>query len=107
LALCRGGVAVDEPYAWWDSLSDEAVEFWEAFWRIEPWGGDWERHGEIMSTLDHLYAVTANQFAEEGKGYKPLQADAFMPADYLREKKRKPKVDFEQQFQAFVQANSS
>lgn len=107
MALARGGDAIDEPFEWWDSLSEESVQFWAAYWRVEPWGREWERHGEVMSTLDHIYAATVNQFAEEGKSYKPLNAEAFMPDDYLREKKRRKAVAFDQQFDAFVRANSS
>jgi len=97
---------VDEPFAWWDSLSEETVAFWSAYWRVEPWGREWEMHGDMMSTLDHIYAATVNQFAEEGKAYKPFHSDAFMPDDYLRDKKPKKKLAFEQQFDAFVKANT-
>ena len=97
---------MDEPLAWWDSLSDETVAFWSAYWRVEPWGCEWERHSELMSTLDHIYGATVNQFAKEGEAYKPFASEAFMPDDFLRDKKRKKKVDFSQQFNNFVMANS-
>lgn len=82
----RGGEAVDDPLAWWDSLSDETVQFWESFWSVEPWGTQWERHAEQMSLMELLFAAQVNPNLEKEKHFKPSPPVAFMPPDYYQEK---------------------
>lgn len=88
MALQRGGDAIDDPRAWYDSLPDEVVSLWDAYWQLEPWGCDWLRHAEQMVMLDHIYALVANRGLSRDQrhlAYKPRRRKAFMPADYAGE----------------------
>jgi hypothetical protein len=100
LALQRGGVAIDSPLEWWDSLSDESVEFWQAYWQVEPWGCEWERHSHTMSMLDVLYAATINPHLKKRDFVKPRAPIDFMPADYCQREEVKPN-DLEAQLHIF------
>lgn len=78
LALQRGGEAIDNPVEWWDNLPDSVVEFWQAYYRIEPFGGEWHRNAKVCQML-HL---TAMRFAA-GKAEKLMPIGDFMPADWV------------------------
>lgn len=104
MALQRGGTAIDDPMAWWDSLSDEVVEFWETMWQIEPWGSEWERHSHQMSILDCIYAATINPNLDRRNRVKPRPPMDFMPPDYYIEPTTK-KNDIVAQLDAYVGAN--
>ena len=90
MALQRGGVAVDDPLAWWDSLPDDVVEFWRAYWQVEPWGCEWERHSYLMSLLDVHYAATINPHLDKRHRVKPRAPQDFMPVDFFRERQARP-----------------
>jgi len=109
LALAHGGEAISDPYSWWDSLSDEAVEFWQAYWRVEPWGFEFERHAEQMRALDYIYAALVNQHMEKGKEYKPPDFVSHMPDDFYQPKTQERKLTTDEmagKLDAFVKANS-
>lgn len=100
---------MDHPYTWWDSLSDEAVDFWKAYWRVEPWGCEWERHAVQVSSLEHIFAAIINQHVEKGKEYKPGPFASHMPPDYYEEKLPTPEIsndDMADKLDAFVRATS-
>lgn len=82
LALQRGGIAIDNPLGWWDSLSDETVEFWSAYWRVEPWGTPWHRHAGLMQMLDVIYSACLGWFSGGKSRYEPQRFGRWMPTDW-------------------------
>ena len=79
LALKAGGKAVDNPLTWFDGLPEGVQKFWKTFYRLEPFGGEWQRHGEMCQLL-HLIAMRTAK--AEGETLRE-QAD-FMPADFIK-----------------------
>lgn len=109
MALAHGGEAIAEPYQWWDSLSNEAVEFWQAYWRVEPWGFEFERHAEQMQALNYIYAALVNQHLEKGKEYKPPELTSHMPDDFYIPKAPAVKLtadEMAEKLDRFVRATS-
>jgi hypothetical protein len=108
LALQRGGEAIDDPRAWLDSLPDDVVRLWDAYWQLEPWGGDWARHADLMVLMDHIYALVANKgLGRESRhlAYKPRGRRSFMPMDYAGESpKRTSRKSTAQQCEEYMAA---
>ncbi len=105
----RGGEAVDDPAAWWDSLPDEVTEQWKAHWQTEPWGMEWDRHAVVASKLDNIVGLLANRGLHPKhknwhKRYEPQPPVEFMPADYLREPVKKAKKNIYEQCQEYAGA---
>jgi hypothetical protein len=88
LALMRGGEAVDDPLAWYDTLSDEAVRFWDAYWRHEPWGGHWEQHAQSCQLFSAANKATDSPVPELAE---------FMPQDWERPKPEAEAAPIEKQ----------
>lgn len=58
-------------------------------------------HAESLQLLDAIYAGVINVHLPSSKRYRPHDASAFMPADYVGdENKKRPSI--EQQLDAFV-----
>lgn len=87
MALRRGGEAVDEPYKWWDSLSEEAIQFWHAYWQVEPFGAEWEQVAMVSAMLDAVYAATLNPNVEKADRHKPRGLEDFLPVHAYRQPK--------------------
>lgn len=89
LALARGGEAIDDPVAWFDSLSDETFQLWLTHWTVEPWGGmEWERHAEQMEVLEQIMSMMANKglhpkHRDWHNRYRARTRNEFMPGDYV------------------------
>lgn len=69
-------LGIDDPEQWLHEASKRKVDFWEAFFRVEPFGCDWERSA-IQSTLISCLMMTVAATAG-GKG-KPQKLEDFMP----------------------------
>lgn len=106
LALQRGGEAVDDPYGWWDSLEDDAVAFWEAYWQVEPWGGDWERSAMVCAMVDQLFAATINPNLKKHDRHTPRQLSEFLPVgSYSPKQKTKASRDLAKKLDDFAGVN--
>ena len=79
LALKAGGKAVDNPLTWFDELPEGVQQFWKTFYRLEPFGGEWQRHGEMCQLL-HLVALRLAR----GEGETLREQSDFMPADFIK-----------------------
>ena len=82
-------LGIDDPEAWLDSVPDRVLRVWEAYWRVEPWGVEWERHSRMMVLLDAIYAATVNPNLPKHKRHDIRSEDSFMPVDYLRDKPKR------------------
>lgn len=100
LALQRGGKAIDNPVEWFDSLPEGVIEFWQAFYRHEPFGGEWHRHAEQCQML-HAIAMRFSS----GDGEKLLQQADFMPADFIN-LQRQRRVPITEQLNAVKRAHT-
>ena len=105
----RGGKAVDDPLAWFDSLDDEVANLWDAYHRLEPFGNPYHRHAAEMEVLETILAKLLNRDIPSEKAdlrYEPRKRRDFMPANYAGEQpKRKAKqADVMSQCEAFAQA---
>lgn len=90
--------------AWLDSVPDKTWSMWQAYWQVEPWGTEWDRHAEMMVMLDAIYAATVNPNVEKQHHHKVRDAVEFMPADYdrPRAKRANPKASIVDQLNAFA-----
>ena len=77
-------LGIDDPEQWLHEASSRKVAFWEAFFRVEPFGCEWERDA-IKSTLLSCLMVTVAATAG-GKG-KPQKLEDFMPGAWEGAKK--------------------
>jgi hypothetical protein len=101
LALERGGEAIDNPFAWWDSLPDGVVEFWQAYYRVEPFGGQWHRHATTCMMLDRL----ALRFsAERNERIQPFAS--WMPADWVELGQKTEQVPISKQLDAVAKVQA-
>ena len=69
-------LGIDDPEQWLHEASSRKVAFWEAFFRVEPFGCDWERHA-VQSTL--LSCLMSTVAATAGGKAKPQKIEDFMP----------------------------
>ena len=95
MALKRGGEAVDDPRAWWDSLPSDVVTLWDAFYRLEPWGGEYQRHAAECELLESIFAKLINRDIPKDRRdliYKPRQRRQFFPGDYAGESPKRTKA---------------
>lgn len=100
-------LGIDDPVAWMDAIPKRTWALWQAYWQVEPWGTDWERHADMMVMLDAIYAAAVNPYRKEGSEHKVREAAAFMPFDYDRGQQRKPaKPDITEQIDRFRGATS-
>ena len=109
MALARGGEAVDDPKGWFDSLSDETVAFWDAFSRVDPFGGEWHRHADLMQVVELMMARMINHGLGKENAhlrYEPRGRKDFMPGDYQGDepKPKTTKKDLNEQLSAMAKA---
>lgn len=96
-------LGIDDPIAWLDAIPKRTWALWQAYWQVEPWGTDWDRHGEMMVMLDAIYAATVNpHIKEETHKHKVREAADFMPVDYDRPPKNRGKKDIVEQLDRFI-----
>lgn len=90
-------LGIDDPIGWLESAPPRVVRFWEAFFRIEPFGCDWERSALQASMTS---ALTATVAASAGaKNPKVWQVSDFMPQNWTG---RTTKSDGIQSFKAYA-----
>lgn len=67
---------IPDPITWLGTVSPTVIDYWWAYYRIEPWGDEWRHTGRICKGLDDLLA-----FYAMAKGVKhPQRAETdFMP----------------------------
>jgi len=80
---CRVCLAlgVDDPEAWLDRAPQRVVAVWRAFYRLEPWGNDYQRHAVEASLLSRINATIGASF---GAKLKPLSFADLMPQEWDR-----------------------
>lgn len=78
-------LGIDDPEQWLHEASSRKLAFWEAFFRVEPFGCDWERDAIQSMLLSHLMITVAATAG--GKG-KPQKLEDFMPVVWEGAKKR-------------------
>ena len=98
-------MAVDDPRAWFDSLPDDVVALWDAYYRIEPFGNDYHRHAEMCEILEHIYAVVVNRgMSSRANMIRPRKRRVFFPPDYVGQRERKArKTTIGQQLEEYAQ----
>ena len=94
MALARGGEAIDNPQAWFDSLPDSVVAFWQAYWKVEPWG-NWIQHAQLCNTIDNIRVALTSGKAEDLKDF-----GHWMPPDW--DKPETPEMDVGQTMRAMA-----
>lgn len=78
LALQRGGEAIDDPLSWMSTLSKESIDWWEAYYSVEPFGDHQKEQAEATAML---YRIWLSQIKFEGTPPE-LNYDAFMPVGF-------------------------
>lgn len=81
-------IGIDDPRAWLDATPDDVVTLWEAFYQLEPWGGEYRRHADEMEILDATFALHANMNIPKNRRdlrYTPRKRKQFFPVDYAGE----------------------
>jgi hypothetical protein len=100
-------LGIDDPRSWLDATPDDVVSLWDAFYRLEPWGGDYQRHADQMEIAEAAFAIQANTAIPKNRRdlrFKPRQRKRFFPADYAGELpvEKKPEVNPVDQCQQFI-----
>jgi len=83
---------------WLHEASPEKLATWDAFFKIEPWGCDWERTAVVAQTVSNTVAAC------HGVKYKSLyKLSDFMPTSWFgRRKSKQTNVQSIQDFFAFA-----
>lgn len=77
------------PIEWLEEQSHESLALWEAFYRTEPWGDEYQRWALQAQLLDESVSMSA---AKAGVKRKPHQMKDFMPAEWIGHKRTKRKI---------------
>lgn len=80
-------LGIDDPEKWLHEAHPRKVAFWQAFFKVEPFGCDWERSALHSAQLS---ALTATVAATAGAKMKPQDIDAFMPTEWAFAKRNRP-----------------
>lgn len=72
-------LGIDDPEEWLEHVSPRTLALWEAFYRFEPWGADYERSAMQMHLADANMSMLA---ATVGQKRKTLLLKDFMPRDW-------------------------
>lgn len=80
---CRVCLAlgIADPESWLDSVSPRTLALWQAFYRIEPWGRDYERDAILSMMVSQVSSFIA---AGNGAKVKPIPMADFMPAEWIQ-----------------------
>lgn len=73
---------------WFDSLPHDVVTLWDAYYRLEPWGGEYQRHAAECELLESIFAKLINRDIPKDRRdliYKPRKRRQFFPPDYAGE----------------------
>jgi hypothetical protein len=105
-------LGIDDPRAWLDATPDDVVGLWDAFYRLEPWGGEYQRHADQMEIAEAAFALQANMAIPKNRQdlkFKPRQRKRFFPANYAGELPvdNKPKENAVDQCQKFISSTLS
>ena len=81
-------LGIDDPRRWLNSVDDELVDLWEAYYRMEPFGNSWLQTAVVCQTQ----SVTSSYVAAScGAKVKPTEWKHFMPTTFKQPKSDKPK----------------
>lgn len=80
---CRVCLAlgIDDPEAWLDTVSPRTLAIWSAFYRVEPWGNEYERSAGVAALISAQTAMIAATVAQK---MTPQPVSDFMPSNWLR-----------------------
>ena len=78
-------LGIDDPEAWLETVPAKTLALWSAFYRVEPWGNDYEQMAVQSSLITMQTAMIA---ATNGAEFNPRDVADFMPANWAD---RKPK----------------
>ena len=92
-----------------DETDDAVLTLWEAYYKLEPWGGEYERHSQQMELADAAFAVQINSSIPKNRTdlkYKPRDRRKFYPFEYAGEmvSEEKPKANVVDQCLSFATA---
>lgn len=80
-------LGIEDPIAWRYTIDDELIDYWLAYYQLEPFGGDWIQTAHISAEINHL----ADMYAKDNRrNHQRIKWTGFMPTDYEKPKKRKP-----------------
>jgi hypothetical protein len=74
-------LGIDDPWQWLHEAEPEKVALWEAFYKVEPFGSEWEQSAMVAQSLTHVISATAGVRSKSKLG-------DFMPDAWDGNKKR-------------------
>ena len=74
-------VGEQDPEQWLEDCPDRVYDQWQAFYRLEPWGGERELLARIVSLL-WLIAVE-NRKSDEVSKVSEMIVNSLMPGDWI------------------------
>lgn len=87
--VCLEGGFSDDPEAWLDTVTERQLLTWQAYYRIEPFGGQFHRSAETNSLLSGILSLIA---ASHGQKLPPAKFKDFMPSNWIEPKKSKQRI---------------
>ena len=77
-------LGIDDPEQWLEETTPRKLAIWQAFYRVEPWGNDYERSAVTNALLNAVLAMIG---ATNGQEIKTHGIDDYMPGDWTHRKK--------------------
>jgi len=92
-------LGIDDPEQWLHEATSRKLAIWEAYYKVEPWGSEWERSAMVTASVTNTVAAC---HGVKKKDMSDLQD--YMPADWVGRKAKKTKCRQSiQGFRDFVQ----
>jgi hypothetical protein len=84
--VCLAGGFSDDPEAWLDQCTPRQLSVWQAFYSIEPFGGEFHRTAQTNVMLSNVLSMIA---AGHGQKVQPSRLEDFMPSNWIGSKPKK------------------
>lgn len=90
-------LGIEDPEQWLEDCPERVTDLWDAYYQLEPWGGERELLARILATLRCLLAGKY----DEDKVAKVMQnvddmAGNWMPGDWIGQPEPKPEQSIQE-----------
>ncbi len=71
-------LGIDDPIHWMNNVDRSVLDWWIAYYRVEPFGSDWSQTATIAERLGHIADTMDSYFGGE---VTPRRFNDYLPAD--------------------------
>lgn len=76
-------LGIDDPEQWLEDTPKRIVDFWENYYRVEPFGLPWHQTAQTAELLEWIYTMFV---ARAGQKHDPRKFRDFMPHSFFEER---------------------